>query len=250
MKNIFQLSAKYSSPKQIKIPLFALIFGFFGLLPLAHSALQFDRTQGTDLIYKDGSQTFTVKTPYQNPEHRAEIGGENGLPRHVLYIAKSCEKCPDDVRSLYLQRADAKTDGKSKPMQFVYPGKVLEPKKNQVVYESRAFYGQCLPKVAAGYVVHQREHVGRRGYQRSVFVAQITPEGATEQLIERRLPTLTTTLQLVKRKVCFEIEGKTRTVLRRPLDLTPRQGMDDEESDEEDEEKPEMKSDPSTPNKS
>jgi hypothetical protein len=123
---------------------------------------------------------------------------------------------------------------KQKPMQFVYPGKVIDPKKGQVVFESRAFYGQCLPKIPAAYVVHQRENVGRRGFQRSVFVAQITPEGATEQLVERRLPTVTTTLQLVKRKVCFEIQGKTRTVLKKPLDLTPRQGMDDEDEEADD----------------
>lgn len=228
-----------------KLSFLALCFALFS--PSSFAAPAFEKTQGSDLVFKDGTQTLTVKTAYPNPEFKAILGGENGLPRHVLFEAKSCEKCPDEVRSLYLQRMD---NPKQKPMQFVYPGKVIDPKKGQVVFESRAFYGQCLPKIPAAYVVHQRENVGRRGFQRSVFVAQITPEGATEQLVERRLPTVTTTLQLVKRKVCFEIQGKTRTVLKKPLDLTPRQGMDDEDEEDDSDEKPEVKADPALPNKS
>lgn len=227
---------------------FIAVFFSLGFVLNALAAPTFDKTQGNDLLLKDGDKTLIVKTPYSNPEFKAFLGGENGLPLHALYEAKSCEKCPDDVKSLYLQRVD----GKQKAMQFVYPGKIVDTKKGQVVYESRGFYGQCLPKVPLAYVVHQREHVGRRGYQRSVFVAQVTPEGATEQLMERKLPTVTTTLQLVKRKVCFEIAGRSRSVLKKPLDLTPRSGMDEDDVDEDDdsEDKPEIKAEPAIPPKS
>ncbi len=102
----------------------------------------------------------------------------------------------------------------------------------------------------AGLVAHQRESVDRRGMQKSVLIAEPGPQYVYEVLLERRLPNVKTTLDLVKRKVCFEVAGRSRSVLRKPLNLTPQKGLDDdEEEDDADKKGPDAPADAPTSGK-
>jgi hypothetical protein len=118
---------------------------------------------------------------------------------------------------------------------FVYPGRILDPKTRATLLESRAFFGRCLAGRGELYAVFQRERVDRRrSLQSSLFVAEPAADLIHEELIERRLPRLSFTLKRVRAKQCVEIDGRSRMMLSKPLDLTPRRGGDDEESDEDD----------------
>jgi hypothetical protein len=186
---------------------------------------------------KDG-KTETLKTDADKPNFVSVLTDpESGTP-YVLYEARTCPKCEASNTSLYLHRLD----GRGKATKFSYPGKITDTKKGALVYNGQFFYGHCLPSVKAGVVIHQSEAVDRRGTQRSVVIAEPGPQYVYEVLLERRLPSVKTTQDLVKRKVCTQIAGRDRAVLRKPLDLTPKKGLDDnEEEDEEVKEKAEAK---------
>lgn len=210
-------------------------FPFFGILlstflPSAEASWTFDKTSGNSLIFKqDGSsKTETLKTESPSPIYIALLTDPESNTPYILYEGRSCASCESTNTSLFLQRLD----GKGKTSSHVYPGRITDPKKG-LVYEGRVFYGNCLPKVKAGLVAHQRESVDRRGMQKSVLIAEPGPQYVYEVLLERRLPNVKTTLDLVKRKVCFEIPGRSRSSLRRPLNLTPKKGVDDDEEDDE-----------------
>jgi len=120
---------------------------------------------------------------------------------------------------------------------FTYPGKIQDRKTHTTVFDGRAFYGQCLHRSDASvYVVFQREAVDKKGrkIQNSVFLAQAGEQFLEESLFERRLPRIQDTLKRVKGKTCFEIAGKSRQSLSRPLDvdLNKRSALEDDDDDD------------------
>lgn len=137
---------------------------------------------------------------------------------------------------------------------YVFPGRINDSRTGEVVFESRAFFGRCLPRFRQGYVSFQREKIDRKkGLVSSVFVAEAPelppdslvatgsapaavapPEGHLhETLIEKRhLPKIKSVIPFIKLNQCKEISGVHRSQLRRPLDLKPRHTLP--ESDDED----------------
>jgi hypothetical protein len=162
---------------------------------------------------------------------------EGGAP-YFLFTGKPCQSCLDD-KAIYALRPNS-----TKPTTFVSPGKIIDPKNKGLLLESRAFYGKCLPRRGDVYVAFQKERVDRkRGLQPSVFVAEAGKDYFDENLIERRLPSVKTTEQLVKRKTCWEIAGRNRLMLSKPLDLHPRANVDSDDDSDEDNSSPSDKSD-------
>lgn len=167
------------------------------------------------------------------------------LREFSLVSAKPCKDCAHE-RALFLLPPKALTAARY--TLFVYPGKVTDPKNQQVVLESRAFYGRCLKTSDEGvYVVFQKERVDRRnGPQPSVFIATPSLTNGSplveEKLLEgtgkrtqQRLPDLNYTLKRVKEKQCFEIPGRNRLALKKPLDVPPPPGSSDDSNDSNDE---------------
>src|SRR5690606_23304170 len=180
----------------------ALVFSLalFTSQAAAAAAWIHEATSGSSLRFKhsETGKSETLKTDVPSPNFIAVLTDpESGTP-YALYEGRSCAKCDASNTSLFLQRID----GKGKATTFVHPGKIVDPKKGRLVYEGRLFYGHCLPKVKQGVVAHQRELVDRRGMQKSVLIAEPGPQYVYEVLLERRLPSVRTTLALVKRKVC------------------------------------------------
>lgn len=203
------------------------------LAPLnsALAAWVFEKISGQIIVFKEekSGKSESLKTEAPAPTFISVITDPESGTAYALFEARACRTCEPSNTSLFLQRID----GKGKATSFVYPGRITDPKKGSLVYDGRLFYGNCLPSVKAGIVTHQRETVDRRGTQRSVLIAEPGPQYVYEVLLERKLPSVKTTLELVKRKVCMEIPGRNRSVLKKALDLTPKQGLSDEEDDEE-----------------
>jgi len=157
---------------------------------------------------------------------------------YALVAGRPCRDCQNDrVVSM------VKPDGTQKS-QFVFPGKILDPKNRQTLHESRAFFGKCLNTASLPegdvYVMFQKDRgERRRGLQPSVFVARPGDEFIQERLIERRLPRLDRTLKLVKRRTCQEIPGQTRLMMRQRIDVTPKR-LQSPEADEDDEREEEV----------
>jgi hypothetical protein len=213
-----------------------LVLLFLGLAAPVLAAVEIEKiaedSNGSTLTLKSaGKNAVSMRVPlYEVRVIRELETSESGVPVHLLLSARPCKDCPEEA-SLFLARGDGK-----KPMHFVPPGRILDPKTRAVLLDSRAFYGKCLPDADHdAYVVFQNERVDRRRHlQSSVYIAEPAKEFVRERLIEKRAPRIERTLRRVKAKECFEVSGRNRLMLAKPLDLTPRRGLSpaDDEGDE------------------
>lgn len=172
-----------------------------------------------------------------------DIQPVGSLGKFPLVSAKPCKDCAHE-RALFLlpPTSPERSPASSRYTLFVYPGKVTDPKKQQIVLDSRAFFGRCLASTDDVYIVFQKERVDKRkGPQSSVYIATPTLSSGMirieEKLLERKLPNLNHTLKRVKAKQCFEIPGRNRIALKKPLDVPPPPGSSDDANDEDEDDK-------------
>jgi hypothetical protein len=220
----------------------------FGASSVTLAAVQ--ASSSADLIELDrveeGTLYFKLRTPGSTPPS-ASLAPPNPLKSGLfeltslgvlrppkgqpffLFTGKPCPTCMEE-KAVYIIRPNPS----EKPLAFVYPGKIIDPKTRGILLDSRSFYGRCLPHHGDIYVTFQKEKVDRRNrLQASVLIAEAAQEHLTETLIERRLPQVKTALQYVKRKTCKEIPGRNRFMLAKPLDLHPKNVNDQDDDDDE-----------------
>ncbi len=189
-----------------------------------------DAKGSTIHLKSNGSGSKKLTTPLYAVKELAFLESSEGGVPHLLVTGLPCKNCEEKV--IFMLPVNG-----SKPFQFVYPGRIVDPKSRAVLMESRAFYGKCMSgNTQDVYLVFQKERVDRRrSLQSSVYVAEPGKEFIKEKLMERtrEMPRLESTLKRVKTKLCFEIVGRTRTMLAKPLDLTPRAGTGDDDDDKE-----------------
>jgi len=163
------------------------------------------------------------------------MGALDSEAKAAPYLLLSGLSADTQDRALFLIRAD----GSMKPQRITFPGKLLDPKTRDLVYESRVFFGRCLLKQKYdAIVVFQREHMDRkRGLQRSVYIAEAAPTMLEERLLERGLPSERMVQMKVRGKQCAEITGRNRTFDLGFFSLRSRRGSDlaDDDSDDDDE---------------
>ncbi|MEK6704746.1 MAG: hypothetical protein AABZ06_03075 [Bdellovibrionota bacterium] len=150
-------------------------------------------------------------------------------PYHV-FAGRFCDNCDEDI-AIHLIKPDG-----NRAATFVYPGKIIDPKTKNVVLDSRAFFGRCIPAIQNEvYVVFQKERVDRRhGPQSSVLVAEPREGLLYEKLLERRLPRIDQTLKYVRKKICYEVPIRNRRMTDKTISLKPRRSYDDDDDKEED----------------
>lgn len=202
--------------------------------------LIFEKVEGNRLHFKG----FELKTPAFELEWLGLLPGSGDTPSYALYAGNPCKSANcAEARSLYLQRIDPpgaseKPSPANAPLTHSLPGLIRDPKKNEVHFESRTFFGRCLTSTPKPVLVSfQKERVDRRrGLQSTVFIAEPGPLFARERLLMRGLPSLQVALNQVKRKECTEIPRRNRNILARPLDLRPKRGVIDSDAEEDEEE--------------
>lgn len=158
----------------------------------------------------------------------------------VPYLLVSAASQEAGERSLYVVRAD----GGLAPQRVTFPGRVLDPKSREVVHESHAFYGRCMAgQEHDALILYQRDRNDRkRRLQTSVYVAEAAPGMLRERLIERRMPSLSSLQDRVRRRQCKEVPGRNRLFdaaffqLRNQRADLPDDDEDDEKSDEKNDE--------------
>jgi hypothetical protein len=159
--------------------------------------------------------------PLQTQLHDLKIigslqGTEGGYP-YLIFSALPCASCTQE-RNVYISRASG-----GKIHQFTFPGRILDPKTRALLFEARSFMGRCLSEPKDVYVVFQREKVDRRsGMMTSTLIVEGGKEHIEERFLERRLPSIKTTLAKVKAKQCVELEGRYRIMSNKPFNLNPR----------------------------
>jgi len=219
----------------------------FAAQPLI-AAVEIDRLEQSTLYFK-AVEGLPVPPPLKTDLKEAKPLGAIYSTKHTFpYFVLAGKNDQSSETQVFVLRPRAKASDPETITHFVYPGKILDPKTRAVLLESRAFVGQCIYNNPNSlYVVYQRERVDRRHkLQASVFLAEYGEDHLSERLLERGFPRISDTLKQVRAKVCREIEGQNRLMLRKPLDLTPRRGMDDSDDDDDDDEKPVTPAQPAT----
>ncbi len=153
--------------------------------------------------------------------------------RAFLVKAPACTDCAMKTNeTLYLVHFDKGTP----PMQLVAPGTVIDPQKNQKIFESRTFYGKCFSSKEPGVFVFQSDLIEkkRRKARQVASFLEIVPDtesGFAEKLSERRIPSIGSMKTLIKQRKCNEISGEKRVMSQFKLDTQP---LTEEEDDEDD----------------
>jgi hypothetical protein len=196
--------------------------------------VDFDRLEGGETVVfksESGSPPKQFKPGWADLAYVGILNPGNGATPYFLFSGRPCQNCPND-KALLLLRPPT---GSSVPQltSFVYPGKLFEARSRALALDSRAFFGRCLPGRRDVYVAFQKERVDRRSkLQNSVLVAEADGEHLQEQLIERNLPRIETTLKLVRSKSCREIEGRNRVAPRIALGAASSKLPTEEEVDD------------------
>ncbi len=190
--------------------------------------LQIDRIEQGVIFFKSGlMKGAAAKGPDLPPldTHLFDVtpvgvlhAGEKSFP-YFLLAGKTCQNCELD-RALFVvspHRDDNRTA-------YVYPGRVLDPKTRAILLDSEAFYGECLPHRPDIYIVFQKEKVDRRQkLQESVLVVEPAQAHLLETLLERHLPKLRVTRQLVQQGKCFRVPTWNRLASQITLNLRPQE---------------------------
>lgn len=198
------------------------------------SQVDFDRIEGDTIYFKGEPATIPpepIKTSYTDLNYLGALRPEKGSP-YFLFSGKPCSETVSK-RCLEEQAIFSIRPNRDKPVQFTYPGKIVDPEKGQVVSESRAFFGKCLNRKSDQFVKFQREVIERKRrrarIQESVLIEEAAEDHFHETFLEGHKPSLTTTLKYVRSKQCKEIEGRNRQVSSLVINIHP----DDEDDDSE-----------------
>lgn len=201
-------------------------------------SIELDRIEGGTIYFKAPAGHRTPKPLATSLFETKYIGmifpSQDSTP-YIIISARPCQNCDQD-KYIYILRPDG-----SKPTQLVYPGRLIDPDNGKVVYESRAFFGKCIPGMNEGYFVHQKDLVEKKNKRKkrkiktielSLYVAEADKEHLNEKILWRHVPKIRTILQQAKSKQCSEIEGRYRNITAKLLDLTPPSETDDDQDDD------------------
>ncbi len=201
-------------------------------------SLTLDRIDGSTLIFQAGKP---LKTNLFELKFLGVLRDSGEAPFLVI-SGRNCKDCSTETQ-VHLVRRDGELT-----QTFVHPGRVSDPKTGNVLLDSRAFFGKCLPGQADSYVVLQKELIEkkRRGArvrltESSLFTAQPEAGRLSEKLTElRSVGHLTSrqreVLRQVKANRCFEIPGASRVATQKPFEVkNHRLDIEAEEEVEEDE---------------
>lgn len=213
------------------------------------NAIQFDRFEKQFIYWI--SPTLNVE-PTGTRLHDLHFLGKINSPADqapfFLFSGLPCAGCADE-KELYLISPKI---GSSKAWvtPFVYPGKIIDPKKGGAVFDGRAFLGKCVHNRGEGYFVFQKERLDKKNRLRSsVFAAEPNGKFLSESLIEsRRMPKIRETELLVKRKQCIEISGRNRMVKVKVRGIQPKPRLElDPDAEDDDNKRRENKSEIEAP---
>src|ERR1700756_200051 len=105
-----------------------------------------------DLILPDGSK---FRTTLYELKVIGQLPTAKKLPYFIL-SGRGCNEC-DANTSIYVHSpSDGPMKNEGKQPRFPYPGRLSDNEADQLVYESRMFYGNCLPDYANAVVWFER----------------------------------------------------------------------------------------------
>jgi len=127
-------------------------------------------------------------------------------PPYNIYAGRRCHGCESN-RSIYIHSA---FDGRMtrRTTRYRYPGRLYGRVDGQLVEESRAFFGDCLPGHSASTVVwFVRTRLDRVDWENEAQLVESLGSSLNSSILKDPAPVIEPTLELVAQGRCREIPG-------------------------------------------
>ena len=127
-------------------------------------------------------------------------------PPYNIYAGRRCHGCESN-RSIYIHSA---FDGRMtrRTTRYRYPGRLYSRVDGQLVEESRAFFGDCLPGHSASTVVwFVRTRLDRVDWENEAQLVESLGSSLNSSILKDPAPVIEPTLELVAQGRCREIPG-------------------------------------------
>ena len=127
-------------------------------------------------------------------------------PPYNIYAGRRCHGCESN-RSIYIHSA---FDGRMtrRTTRYRYPGRLYGRVDGQLVEESRAFFGDCLPGHSASTAVwFVRTRLDRVDWENEAQLVESLGSSLNSSILKDPAPVIEPTLELVAQGRCREIPG-------------------------------------------
>ena len=155
------------------------------------------------IFFKNGK---LLNTYLYDLKYIGQLSSYNKAP-YIIMAGRSCENCDENI-SIYIH---SPSDGEMKPhgkqIRYSHPGKELDAETNELIFESKMYFGNCLKKYPNSVIWTQKFLNDRDEWQKSIFIVQIDNDTLREINIKN-----TSILDEIKiGTACKEVEGVEMT---------------------------------------
>lgn len=122
---------------------------------------------------------------------------------YLIMAGRSCENCDENI-SIYIHSpTDGEMKSYGKQPRYSYPGKTLDFATNELVFESRMYYGDCLRDYQNSVAWNQKFLNSQNEWEQSTFIVQVY----NDTLREINIVDKTIFNEVQKGVTCQEVEG-------------------------------------------
>ena len=150
---------------------------------------------------------FPAKTTFATGFVEARFVGLLPVPGRAPYLVmagRSCDACDARVTLYIHSPADGPMKGGERDPRYPYPGKKRDYDDNPV-FESRAFFGQCLGAAAQEVVWFAKRLQADGTWKETVFALVAGQHALEEREYGEPTPSLKATLERVRAERCWEV---------------------------------------------
>jgi hypothetical protein len=156
-----------------------------------------------DLTLPDGSK---FRTTLYELKVIGQLQTGKKLPYFIL-SGRGCYGC-DANTSIYIHSpSDGPMKNEGEQRRFPYPGRLRDNEGEQLVYESRMFYGSCLPNHSNAVVWFERGLGDDKKWRDAVQVEEVRDDQLVSTGLETNLPKITDTQDSIRDGRCLELPG-------------------------------------------
>ena len=143
-----------------------------------------------------------LNTRLYDLKYIGQLPSNNKAP-YIIISGRSCENCDENI-SIYIHSpSDGEMKSHGKQIRYSYPGKELDAETNELVFESKMYFGDCLEKYPNSVIWNQKFLNDQNKWEKSVFIVQVYNDTLKEINIKN-----TSILDEIKKgTACQEVEG-------------------------------------------
>ncbi|MBS1646423.1 MAG: hypothetical protein JST67_03680 [Bacteroidetes bacterium] len=125
------------------------------------------KIEGKTLVFNNGR---SFETSLFDLKYVGYLKTKNKIPYFIL-SGRSCKNCDENISIYIWSPSDGAMKANGQQFRYSYPGKEEDYLTNELVYENRMFYGNCLGEESCIWV--QRSLGKNKTWENSVFMVQV-----------------------------------------------------------------------------